>query len=159
MRVFNFDKLKLKNYSHSSIHSLSVGRTHYSLSCVKKIAKTDKSSLSCGRLKFWTFARMQKDNNLCFNARQISQNCTKILKRAARTKKLFSNKVYHVDTSRNENVETNTIRLFSDRFDLSTKSYAGNAQKAHYFCQFFGISTGLTLFSKLDFAYNIVRHN
>ena len=140
MRVFNFGKLKLKNYSHLCIHSLSVGRTHYLVS--KKLAKTDKSSLSYRRLKFWTFARMQRDNNSCFSARQISQNCTKILKRAARTKKLFSNKVYHVDTSRNENVETNTIRLFSDRLDVSIKSYLENAQKAPYFLRFFEILAG-----------------
>ena len=83
------DILVIITNSHVGIHSLSVGRTHYSLSRVKKLAKTDKSSLSYLRLKFWTFARMQRDNNSCFSARQISQNCTKILKKAARTKKLF----------------------------------------------------------------------
>jgi len=49
-----------------------------------------------------------------------------------------------VDTSRNEKDETNTIRLFSDRLDLSTRSYAEGAQKVHYFWQFFRILTGAT---------------
>ena len=36
------------------------------------------------------------------------------------------------------------MQLFSDRLDLSTRSYAECAQKVHYFCQFFGILTGET---------------
>ncbi len=55
----------------------------------------------------------------------------------------FSNKVYQVDSSRNESDETNTIRLFSDRLDLSTRSYAGGHAKNTLFGRFWNF-TGAT---------------
>ncbi len=131
--VFNFDKQKLKKYSHSCSHSFSVGRTRYSLSSYlvsKKLAKTDKSSLRCGHLNV---------SSNRFNFARISQNCRKIWKRAEpRGPKNCFNKVYQVDISQNEKIETNTIRLFSDQLDSSERSYAEFAQKYTLFLKVFG---------------------
>ena len=109
----------------------------YSCFVSKKLAKTVKSSLSNGHLKFWAGARKLKANSKCFNLRGILCKIVGWPQKVGWPKKTFLEKVYQVDTSQNEKLETNTIRLFSDQLDLSTRSYAECAQKAHYFYRFF----------------------
>ena len=135
--LFNFGKLQLKNYSHLCLYSLPDGRPYLFLLCVKKLAKTVKSSLSNGHLKFWAGAHKLKANSKCFNLRGILCKIVGWPQKVGWPKKTFLEKVYQVDTSQNEKLETNTIRLFSDQLDLSTRSYAECAQKAHYFYRFF----------------------
>ena len=87
---------------------------------MKKLAKTDISSLSYGSLKFSGDAQYPRTNNwdlyLGPGGHIFRQGGPKIEK----SKKF---KPYQVDTFRKGKIERNTIKQLSDRLEAITKSY------------------------------------
>ena len=77
------------------------------------------------------------------------------MQKRLRSEKLKFEESMQVGTLRKGKIERNTMQLFSDRLDLSTRSYAECAQKVHYFCQFFGILTVETRLKVIFDATNL----